>query len=87
MSERRSEKESQLEILKERKAVLEDKVKYLSDDSGVEAEVRKHFDVAKAGEQVIVLLEDDSKIDELTLSTTSLNSKENKGFWSRLFSW
>lgn len=87
MAERRNEKETQLNLLKERKEVLEDKVKYLSEDSGVEAEVRKHFDVAKEGEQVVVLLENDNKSNELTLSTTSQNSEENKGFWSWFIPW
>ena len=86
MAERRHEKEKELEQLKERKALLEEKVEYLSDDSGIEAEVRKHFDVAKAGEQVVILLEDE-RPDTDPLSTTSENAKTDQSFWSRLIPW
>ena len=86
MAERRQEKEKELQELKERKAVLEEKVEYLSDDSGIEAEVRKHFDVAKAGEQVVILLENERAETDI-LSTTSENTKTGNGFWSWLIPW
>jgi len=87
MAERRTEKEQQLNLLKERKDSLEEKVKYLSNDSGVEAEVRKHFDVAKEGEQVVILLEDERVPIDLSLSTTSQNNQAANSFWSWLFPW
>ncbi len=87
MAARRFEKEKQLELLKVRKNTLEDKVKYLSNDSGVEAEVRKHFDVARAGEQVVVLLEDERENNEGDLSTTSDNNQAANSFWSFLIPW
>ncbi len=87
MAERRFEKEKQLEEMKVRKATLEERVKYLSDDSGVEAEVRKHFDVARAGEQVVVLLEDERENNEVDLSTTTENNQVTNSFWSWLIPW
>lgn len=87
MASRRFEKEKQLEEMKVRKATLEERVKYLSDDSGVEAEVRKHFDVAKAGEQVVVLLEDERENTEIGLSTTSYNTQAANSFWPWLLPW
>ena len=50
------EMESQRQELLERKSLLEEKVEYLSGDRGIEEEIRKHFDVAKEGEQVIILV-------------------------------
>ena len=50
------EMESQRQELLERKSLLEEKVEYLSGDRGIEEEIRKHFDVAKEGEQVINLV-------------------------------
>lgn len=45
----------------ERKASLEEKVKYLSGERGIEEEIRTHFDVAKEGEKVIILVGADEK--------------------------
>lgn len=56
MSERRTETESNYSDLLERKDNLEKTVEYLRGDRGVEEAVRKNFDVAKAGEQVVVLV-------------------------------
>ena len=50
------EMEQQRQELLERKVLLEEKVEYLSGDRGIEEEIRKHFDVAKEGEQVIILV-------------------------------
>jgi cell division protein FtsB len=86
MAGRRAEKEKELTNLKERKQVLEEKVNYLSNDRGVEAEIRKHFDVAREGEQVVVLLEDERNLDEI-LSTSTQNSQVANSFWSSLIPW
>lgn len=51
-----AEMEIQRQELLERKALLEEKVEYLSGDRGIEEEIRKHFDVAKEGEQVVILV-------------------------------
>jgi hypothetical protein len=43
-----------------RKSILEEKVEYLSGERGVEEEIRTHFDVAKEGEKVIILMGEDT---------------------------
>lgn len=51
------ERENILKDMKQRAEVLDAQVKYLQDDRGVEEELRNRFDVAKEGEQVIILLD------------------------------
>ncbi len=45
----------ELETLQKREAELNTRVSYLEGERGVEEELRKNFDVAKAGEQVVIL--------------------------------
>lgn len=82
---RLSETEAEYEDLQLRRDVLEDKVEYLRDDRGVEAEIRKHFDVAGEGEQVVVLLEDERS--EVVTTTESVRIEEKTSFWSWLIPW
>jgi cell division protein FtsB len=58
MIAKRVEAETKLETLEARKAELEKKVQYLSNDRGIEAEMRRNFDVARPGEQVVIILDD-----------------------------
>lgn len=60
MQSRRAAAEAERAQLIERKRELEEKVEYLSADHGIEAEIRKHFDVAQDGEQVIVITENEN---------------------------
>lgn len=86
VKERRETKETELQNLKDRQALLEERVSYLQNDQGMEAEIRRHFDVAREGEQVVVLVGE--KEDEP--STTPPLSQETKievGFWSWLWPW
>lgn len=58
MAQRQQEtQQSQAELL-ERQKTLKERVDYLSGDRGIEEEIRKHFDVAKEGEKVIILVGD-----------------------------
>jgi cell division protein FtsB len=57
MSVRRAEMEEERQQLIERKAELEERVDYLSGDRGIEEEIRTHFDVAKEGEQVVIIVD------------------------------
>ena len=86
MAERRADKEAELRELEERKADLEEKVEYLSHERGIEAEIRSHFDVAREGEQVVVLIEDE---DEGNGYGQNLEASvaETKSFWSRWMPW
>jgi cell division protein FtsB len=57
MALRRAEMEKERVELIQRKAELEERVDYLSGDRGIEEEIRKHFDVAKEGEQVVIIVD------------------------------
>jgi cell division protein FtsB len=57
MAARRFESELQLDALRGRKEQLAKKVEYLSNDRGIEAEMRRNFNVARPGEQVVIILD------------------------------
>lgn len=66
MAARRLAAEEEYQLLQERKASLTENVDYLSGERGIEEEIRKHFDVAKEGEQVIILLgEEETAVAEI----------------------
>lgn len=65
MATRTDDAQAELESLMERKEQLTEKVEYLSNDRGIEAEMRRNFDVARAGEQVVIIL--DKEVDENTI--------------------
>jgi cell division protein FtsB len=64
---KRVEAETKLHELETRKADLEKKVQYLSNDRGIEAEMRRNFDVARPGEQVVIIIDKEatSTVDPL----------------------
>ena len=57
MEGRRVEVESDVKRLEVQKDTLDKQVRYLSDDRGIEAEMRRQFDVALENEQVVVIVE------------------------------
>jgi cell division protein FtsB len=61
MSHRREVTETEKQELLERKKILEEKVEYLGGERGLEEEIRTHFDVAKEGEKVIILMGEEKK--------------------------
>lgn len=61
MMSKRAEAEAHLTQLEARRTELEKKVEYLSNDRGIEAEMRRNFDVARPGEQVVIILDDEKK--------------------------
>lgn len=61
MANRRAASEEAYQNLLERKDVLEDRVEYLRGESGKESEIRKHFDVVKEGEQVVIIVDDETQ--------------------------
>ncbi|USN88466.1 MAG: septum formation initiator family protein [Candidatus Nomurabacteria bacterium] len=72
MRDRRVQAELQAAALEARKTELEKQVKYLSSERGIEAEMRRQFDVALPGEQVVVIVEEqDSGSEVLPLSTST----------------
>lgn len=56
--ERLEAKQAELDALEQRADILETKVRYLEDERGVEEELRSRFDVAKEGEDVIILVDE-----------------------------
>jgi len=55
---RHDQAQKEMQELLQRKATLEERVEYLSGERGIEEEIRKHFDVAKEGEKVIIIVDD-----------------------------
>lgn len=60
MDNRRIAAEQELRLLEERKADLEADVTYLEGERGIEEEIRSNFDVARQGEQVVILTGEDA---------------------------
>lgn len=61
IAERRYTAEEEFRNLEERRDTIFEKVEYLKGDSGVESEIRKNFDVARKGEKVVIIVDDESK--------------------------
>jgi cell division protein FtsB len=80
MVERREEAEAQLKELEDRRADLEKKVEYLSNERGIEAEMRRNFDVARPGEQVVIILDEEKKPEIEPLQKTTEDKPWYK-FW------
>lgn len=85
MVERREVAEQEAAALEARKEALEEQVQYLSSDRGIEAEMRRQFDVALPGEQVVVIVEEenDGPIVQPLGGTTTSSESETKWyeFW------
>jgi len=85
MENRRLESEVAYQELQERKQQLQEKVDYLGADAGVESEIRRNFDVARVGEEVVIIVDNDSPNEDI--QPISPEPEEKPGFWSRLFTW
>jgi len=72
MAERRLSIEQEIAVLEERRDSLETNVKYISSPRGIEAEMRRQFDIARDGEQVVIIL------DEEKPTTTGFPENEEK---------
>lgn len=81
-ADRLNASQAELQSLKEREAAIEEKVEYLQNDSGIEAEIRKHFDVAKEGEQVVVLVNE----PEVIVEEPEVEIVQERPWWDRIFS-
>lgn len=78
MEGRRESAERELNDLKTQKESLDKQVQYLKDDRGIEAEMRRQFDVALDNEQVVVIVEPET--DE-TNTTDSTYKKVEEPAW------
>jgi len=83
MSSRQLDAENELKILEQRRDTLQKKVDYLSNDRGIEAEMRRNFDVAREGEKVVIILDDEiatNNIEPLS-SITPTTTRPWYKFW------
>ena len=90
ISAKRANKEVELAALQEREADLSNKVEYLKKGRGVEEELRNRFDVAREGEQVVVIVgEEEDVVDADTLVTPPGTSEEESTYrwWHVLKFW
>lgn len=83
MLERRELAEQQATALEAHKNELEERVEYLSSDRGIEAEMRRQFDVALPGEKVVVIVEEEDETLDIQPLSGSSTKKESKWyqFW------
>ncbi len=68
--------EAELIALQERKNSIEKKIQRLNTETGVEEEIRSKYDVAKEGEKLIVIVDEEEK---------EVDTEENKGFVNKFF--
>ena len=90
MVHKKEAKEAELEALRERAAVLESKVEHLGNERGIEEELRSRFDVAKEGEQVVIILDDeeaDTDLEKLSQPPRETDDDEGGSFWKLLKFW
>ncbi len=79
---------AELKALELRAETLDTKVRYLEDERGVEEELRNRFDVAKEGEQVIILLDERSeKVVDVPQDILEVSNEEKNSFWSIFKFW
>ena len=76
MSDRRELAAQEALLLRAQKDALQEQVDYLSNERGIEAEMRRQFDVALEGEQVVVIVEPEAgpEIQPLSASSTEDNA-------------
>lgn len=73
----------ELDKLKERQIELQNKVKYLSTDQGIEAEIRTKYSAVKDGESVAVIVDDQNKLP--LASVVDATETPQISLWGRLF--
>lgn len=81
MRERRLQVEAQTAALEARKDALEQQVEYLTSERGIEAELRRQFDVSLPGEQVIVILEDEASGTVVTPLSSDTEQELERRYW------
>lgn len=58
MAERRVAAEREMAELETRRATLKEQVQYITSERGIEAEMRRQFDIAREGERVVIILDE-----------------------------
>ncbi len=75
----RDQRATVLDELHIREHVLQQEIDRLNTEKGIESEIRSKFEVAKDGEEVIIIVEAPEEAEE------DVVPEEEKGFWARLF--
>ena len=81
MSDRRELAAQEAALLRSQKDALQEQVEYLSNERGIEAEMRRQFDVALEGEQVVVIVEPEAGLEIQPLSTSTEEETAWYQFW------
>jgi|GEM_PF-627758 len=81
---RRVDNEKELADLSKRKDELSAKINYLKEEQGIEAEIRQHFDVAREGEKVVVILDNPNQTDQVAPITET--EPKPPTLWQKLLS-
>jgi cell division protein FtsB len=68
-------------LLRSQKDALQEQVDYLSNERGIEAEMRRQFDVALEGEQVVVIVEPEAGPEIQPMSTSTEEEAAWYEFW------
>ncbi len=76
-SVRRDKAQAELRVLQARAADLERDIARLSSDRGIEAEIRERYMVAKEGEKVMIITDEEGGDDRTA-------PPEERSFWQRL---
>lgn len=71
--------------LENRRNELSEKVEYLRGEQGIESEIRKHFDVAREGEQVVIIVDEESDSVEKQNPTEHATQQGKHKPWYRFW--
>lgn len=69
------------ESVKKRHEALDSQIKHLGTETGLEEEIRTRYNLSREGENVIVLVDNESNVDD------SDANKDKNSFWSKMSSW
>jgi cell division protein FtsB len=70
--------QTQYDSLQERSEFLESELALLNNDAGVESKLRERYGIAKPGEKVIMLIDEEG---------TTTPPEPDSGWWKKLWSW
>ncbi len=88
MAQKLEDHKENLEAIKARAALLETKVNHLKNERGIEEELRTRFDVARDGEQVVILLDAPQNTEKNSKSPSEdKDSEPKKSFLEMLKFW
>jgi hypothetical protein len=89
MAAKLDDRARELRVLEERALLLESKVEHLKNERGIEEELRTRFDVAREGEQVVIIIDDaeQKKAENHTENTEENESEADPSLLEMLKFW